>query len=163
MANTPQGGGIRPPDYMREMAIGRVEDLMVQAMPWKRIIAILSDEGYTESEQTAKGWRQEVQRRWAAEDAEARPARKDLWRARLEALYNELLAKASVAAGHVQAMLYGEAIKIAKVSIVMDGLTQPIARATDGTVPVAAMSPLERERKIAELLAKREAARAAGN
>lgn len=158
-------GGIRPPDYLHEMAIARVEDLMVQALPWKRVLAILSTEGYTESPETARNWRREVHRRWAAEDAEMRPARKDLWRARLEALYADLLDRASLAAGHVQAMLFAEAIKVAKVSIVMDGLTQPVVAAADGKASVLSMSPLDREREIAALLAKREAAmaRAGGN
>src|SRR5438132_4443841 len=95
--------GKRPPNYLYEMAIGRVEDLMRQAIKWPRILAILSDEGYTESEDTAKNWRTEVCRRWAVEDAVMRPARKDLWRARLEDLYCTLLERAATMNGYAQA------------------------------------------------------------
>lgn len=159
MQSTAQGGGIRPPDYEYELAISRTEDLMVQAFPWKRIVAMLSEEGYTESEETARKWRREVLRRWAAEDAEMRPARKDLWRARLDAQYRTLLEKAAeVKSEYAFAMLHAEATRIAKVAIVMDGLTAPVVVKHEGQIDVAAMSPMEREREIAALLAKREAA-----
>lgn len=163
MATTPQGGGIRPPDYLYEMAISRVEDLMVQAIPWKQIVAILSSENYTESADTARNWRNEVMRRWRAEDEVTRPARKDLWRARLDHLFGDLLERARSSAGASQALLFGEAIRVAKIAIVMDGLTQPAVARNDDSLAVAGMSPLEREKKIGELLAKREAARAGGN
>lgn len=162
MADDKERGGIRPPNYIYEMAISRVEDLMVQAVSWRRIVAILSDEGYTESEDTAKNWRAEVNRRWTAEDAVLRPARKDQWRARLEHLYSDLLMRAGMSTGGAQALLFSEVIKVAKLSIVLDGVHSPtVIRHEGNAVPVEAMSPLEREREIAELLAKREAARAA--
>lgn len=156
----PRKGGIRPPDYVYEMAIGRTEDLMVQAYNWRDIFARLVSEGYTDSEDTAKEWRKEVARRWAAEDAEQRPARKDVWRSRLEKLYRELLEKADSPkmSSTAAAILYGEAIKVAKIAIVMDGLTAPVKIEHSGSVDVHAMGPLEREKEIAELLAKREAA-----
>ncbi len=157
-----QGGGIRPPDYLYEHAINRVEDLMVQAIPWPRIMAILFDEGLTESQDTAKKWRTEVMRRWAAEDATTRPARKDLWRARLERLYNTLLDQGNEAPlGYAKTQLYAEAIKVAKLSILLDGAHAPIAAAKEGNVDVAAMTPTERAAEIDRLLAKREAAQRA--
>lgn len=155
-------GGARPPDYIYEMAISRVEDLMVQSMPWKRIVAILSAEGFTESEHTAKNWRKEVMRRWAAEESELRPARKDQWRARLEHLYNRLLEQAEAAPmGFAKTQLYAEAIRVAKVAIVMDGVASPIVHKHEGSLDVASMSPMERDAEIAKLLAKREAAQRA--
>lgn len=135
---------------------------MLQAYKPREIYAKLYDEGYTDSEETARKWRGEVQRRWAAEDAEARPARKDAWRLRMDALYRSLLEKADRAKSEFAAAQYiGEAIKVAKLAIVMDGLHQPIKIEHSGSVEVMAMTPLEREKEIAELLAKREAARKA--
>lgn len=162
MANDeqPKRGGIRPPDYVYEMNIGRTEDLMLQAYSWRDIFARLVTEGLTDSEDTAKNWRAEVMRRWAVEDAEMRPARKDAWRARLEKLYRELLEKAAdpKQSSTAMAILYGEAIKVMKIAIVMDGLTAPVKVEHSGRVDVQAMGPLEREKEIAALLAKREAA-----
>lgn len=155
---TRQGGGTRAPDYLYEMALSRTEDLMVQALPWKRIVAILSEEGYTDSPDTAKNWRREVQRRWSIEDAEMRPARKDQWRARLEKLYADILERAEGAQGYAQAAMYGEAIKVAKLSIVMDGVQAPVVVKHEGHIDVAAMAPHEREAEIQRLLAKRTAA-----
>lgn len=160
MGNDERKGGIRPPDYVYEMAIGRTEDLMVQAYSWRDIVAKLIAEEYTDSEETAKNWRAEVVRRWAAEDAEMRPARKDAWRARLEKLYRELLAKAEdgKTSSTAAAIMYAEAIKVAKIAIVMDGLTAPVKIEHSGRVDVQAMGPLEREKEIQALLEKRNAA-----
>lgn len=158
MADTSKPGGIRPPDYVYNLAIQRVEDLMVQHVPWAQIVAKLVDEGYTESEETAKNWRREVMRRWAAEDAELRPARKDQWRARLEAMQIEVLGKARAASGRVQAVLYAEWRQLAKLSIIMDGVQAPITIKHEGKVDVQNMTPYEREAEIRDLIAKREAA-----
>lgn len=156
-------GGIRPPDYVYEMALARVEDLMVQAFTPRDIVAKMIAEEYTDSADTVRAWRTEVARRWSLEDAEMRPARKDLWRSRLEKLYRELLEKAAAPkqSSTAAAILYGEAIKVAKIAIVMDGLTAPVKIEHSGTVDVQAMGPLEREKEIELLLAKRNAAKPA--
>lgn len=146
------------PAYLYEMALGRLEDLMRQAYPWSRIVATMSHEGFTDSDSTLKNWRQEVMRRWALEDVETRPARKDLWRARLESMYRNLLEKAEQATGYPQAALFSEAIKVAKLSIALDGAAAPIVVRHEGRLDIAAMSPQERETEIAQLLAKRNAA-----
>lgn len=152
-------GGIRMSEYQYELALSRVEDLMVQAFAPKMITAVVISEGFTDSPATVKTWRNAVQRRWAAEELEMRPARKDLWRTRLEAQYHALLEKA----GHCKsefafAALHAEATKVAKVAIVLDGLTLPSIVAGDGKPDPTAMSPVEREREIADLLVKRQAA-----
>lgn len=162
MADAPRGGD-RPPAYIYEMALARIEDLMRQAMPWSKVIATMSTEGYTDSEGTMRTWRREVMRRWAAEEAELRPARKDLWRARLEGIYNGLLERVEAATGYTQAALYGELIKLSKLAIQLDGAQAPVVVRHEGRVDVAAMTPPEREREIAELIAKRNAALAAAN
>lgn len=153
-----KGGGIRPPDYVYEMALGRIEELMLQAYSWREIFAKLVTEGFTESEETARNWRREIMRRWKAEDDEMRPAYKDRWRARLETMFRTLCQEAAEADGHAKAILYGEAIKVAKLSIVMDGVQAPVVVQHEGRVDVAAMTPAERQNEIAALLAKREAA-----
>lgn len=158
-----ESGGIRRTEYEYEMTLSRVEDLMVQAYPWKQIVAIIISEGYTDSEKSVRNWRAEVMRRWATEEQEMRPARKDLWRARLDLQYRAVLERAAKAqSDHAFSMLHAEATRIAKVAIDMDGLTSSIAIHHE-SVDISAMSPLEREREIAALLAKREAARAGGN
>lgn len=152
------------PDYLAEIGISRVEDLMVQAVAWNRIVAILSAENLTEDRDRASAWRREVFRRWQEEDKELRPARKDMWRARLDALYGDLLKKADLASGATQAMLYAEVTKVAKLAIAVDGIGgQQVPRRDGAHVDPAALSPIEREREIKELLAKREAAKKVGN
>ncbi|HSR79071.1 MAG TPA: hypothetical protein VLN57_21035 [Xanthobacteraceae bacterium] len=156
----------RPPDYIHALALTRLEEMMIAARPWSSIVRTLTDEKFLENhsdpEQTAVRWRQAVQQRWRTEDVEMRPARKDLWRARLENLYGQLLEQALAAKSEFARSLYfGEAIKIAKLSIDLDGLSAPIAVRHEGRLDVAAMSPSEREAEIKMLLAKREAARAA--
>jgi hypothetical protein len=152
-------GGIRSTAYEYELAIARTEDLMVQAMSPKDIVATLITEGYTDSPDTVKKWRQEVQRRWANEEQAMRPARKDLWRARLESQYHAVLKRAAATKSDIAfSMLYTEATRIAKLSIVMDGLQAPVTIRSDGLIDPAAMSPPEREREIVALLARREAA-----
>ena len=154
-------GGIRPPDYLREMHLSRVEDLMVQAIPWPRIVAILADEGITDSDDTAKKWRQEITRRWATEDAAMRGARKDLWRARLEKQYSDVLERArATKSDHAFSMLHAEATRIAKVAIVLDGLTQPVTDTGDGRPDPASMSPADRAREIDKLLERKRASEA---
>lgn len=157
-------GGIRLPNYQYELAIGRLEDLMVQAVPWTRIVAILSEEGYTESAATAAAWRREVMARWAAEDSETRPARRDLWRQRLERLYQDLLERARMMdPGHVQVMMFGEAAKVAKLAVAVEGIASMTHRHEHtGKVPASAMAPIDRERELNALLGKREQIRAKG-
>lgn len=148
------------PGYMRTLALDRVEDLMVQAMPWRTIVAMVIIEGYTDSSDTVRNWRREVEKRWAEDDAASRPARKDLWRARLEHLYGDLLLRAQKSAGHPQVMLFAESIKVAKLLVDLDGVTAPIMARADG-IPIEAMTPLEREIEIKRLLAAKDAAIAA--
>lgn len=162
MSDDTRTGGQRPPTYLYEMAISRTEDLMVQAMSPRDLVATLISEGYTDSEETVRKWRREVMRRWAAEDVEMRPARKDTWRARLEAQYHALLEKAKTCKSEFAfSQLHAEATRIAKVAIVMDGLTAPVTTRADGYIDPAALAPHEREREIAALIAKRDAAIAA--
>lgn len=164
----PPTGGIRPPDYIRAMALARVEDLMLQAYTPREIFAKLVDEGFTESEDTAKKWRIEIQKRWAIEDAEARPARKDTWRNRIETQYRKLLAWAETTKSELaRAAFMAEATKLTKLALIMDGLTAPVKIEHSGTVDVNALQPHERDSEIEALLRKREdarqaAARAAG-
>lgn len=153
------GGGNRPPDYLYYTALNRIEDLMIQCYAWKDIFAKLVDEGFTESEDTAKRWRKEVQRRWAAEDAENRPARKDAWRTRIEEQYRKLLEHAAGTKSELaRAAYYAEATKLTKLALIMDGLTAPVIVAHTHNADPMALQPHERETRIDELLKKREAA-----
>lgn len=152
-------GGIRPPDYIHAMALARVEDLMLQGYSPRDIFARLFDEQYTESEETAAAWRQAVQRKWAAEDAEMRPAYKDRWRARIEKQLRRLNERAeNTKSDLAAAAFYSEATKLMKLGIIVDGAQAPVQVQHTGSVDVAAMSPRDREAEIAELMAKRDAA-----
>jgi len=147
-----------PPAYVTRNNIARVEDLIVSGYAWDKILDILADEGRTESASTAHAWRNEVNRRWASEEQELRPARKDMMRARLEKLYLTAYkhatdeSKSAVA----RSMALAECTKIAKLSIALDGLAAPIAVRHEGVLDPASMTPAEREAEIKTLLAKRE-------
>lgn len=159
MADEPR---TRTPDYIRELGMGRLEELMVAAKPWSKIVAALTVEFPDQDEDAFKRWRSAVVKRWASEDAEMRPARKDLWRARLDDLYGSLLEQARDArSDYAKTLYFSEAVKVAKLAVDLDGLNAPIAIKHEGKLDVAAMTPAEREAEIAALLAKREAARAA--
>lgn len=136
---------------------------MLQAYSPREIYVKLHAEGYTESEDTAKQWRLAVQRRWAAEDAEQRPARKDAWRRRIETQYHRLLDAADATKSELaKAAFFAEATKLTKLALIMDGLTAPVRVEHSGSmIDPAALQPHERETRIDELLQKREAARAA--
>lgn len=166
MSESNTKGGVRLPDYLRDMALSRIEDLMIQAMPWKRIIAILSTEGLTESESTAKKWRAEIQRRWAEEEREVRPAHKNLRRAQAEERYRRMCERSDAAASanppdlRSCAMLEREATRLLGVLVALDGLALPVQAKPDERLGVASMAPHEREAEIAKLLAERAAAHA---
>lgn len=155
-------GGVRLPEYMREMALGRVEALMIEGYAPSMIAAKIIDEGLTDSTQTVKGWRLAVQKRWAAEDAELRPARKDLWRRRIECRYQAIIEKmATCKSEFAWAQMQAELTRLSKLGILLDGAHLPVVADSDGKLDPAAMAPKDREREIAELLARREAALAA--
>lgn len=137
---------------------------MVQAIPWAEIRAILIDEGHLSESSpvpgAAESWRREVQKRWNAEDAELRPARKDLWRARLEGQYRDVRKRAADCdSPAMYAMLNDSATKIAKLAIQLDGLQEPKRVTITGEVDVAELSPTERDKEIEALLDKRAAAK----
>lgn len=148
------------PEYVRRNAVDRVEELMVQAIPWAEIRQILIDEGHlselSPNPGPAESWRREVQKRWNAEDAELRPARKDLWRARLEGQYRDVRKRAADCdSPAMYAMLNDSATKIAKLAIQLDGLQEPKRVHVTGETDVADLSPRERQQEIDALLAKK--------
>lgn len=152
--------GKRPPEYIRMLALALVEDLMIQGYGPRAIYAKLVEHGYTESEETARDWRQLVQKRWAIEEAEERPARKEGWRARIMDRIRRLEAKAENTKSAIAAATYeSEITKLYKLGILVDGAHAPLKiEHSHSAMPVEAMSPIERERELAELLKRREAA-----
>lgn len=150
------------PEYLRKNAVDRTEELMVQGMPWSAITAILITEGHVAetNDRSAEAWRREVMKRWAAEDAELRPARKDLWRARLEGQYRDVRERAAECESPAMyAMLNDSATKIAKLAIQLDGLQEPKRVHVTGDVDVADLSPAERDKEIEALWERRAAAK----
>lgn len=155
-------GGIRLPDYQRDLALARVEALMIEGYAPTMIAAMVIAEGFTDSPATVKTWRLAVQKRWAAEDVELRPARKDLWRRRIEDRYQAIIVKMGTCKSEFAwAQMQAELTRLSKLGILLDGAHLPVATEADGKLDPAAMSPLEREREIAALLEKRQAALAA--
>lgn len=151
----------RVSDYEHTMRIGRVEDLMLQGYSRIKIVAICSAEDLTDSEATVGIWIKQVRDRWAAEDAEMRPAYKDLWRQRLDRQYCDAYRASVDEDGKPDktiagAMARSECTKIAKLAMALDGLAAPVVVRTDGAVDPAAMAPAERDREIRELLERRE-------
>ncbi len=156
-------GGLRMSGAERYLALALVEEMLLKGHRKAAILAELSEQGYTESDATTTDWMQEIYRRWAAEDVERRPARKDLWRARLEARYLMMMEDLSDPKMNMQginrAKLYDAMAKLELLAIKLDGLDAPIRVEHSGTVDIRAMAPDERRARIDELLAKRDAAR----
>lgn len=151
------------PDYFHFLGETRVEELMAEATPWAKIVKILAQEGLTQHRETAKEWRDKVLARWAQEEDEARPHRKNIWRARLEQLYYELHTKALATKNEAAAVkLFQVALQAADACIALDGVSSPIQVQHGGTVgvDVRAQLPIEREREIEALLERRRLAQA---
>ncbi len=137
--------GKRPPDAIYEMAIGFVEDLILQRVAWRTIVARCIEGGYTDSPATCVNWRQEVRRRWALADAEERPSRRDEHREMLRALYQVSYAAAD----------YRNCTRVAAQLMILDGLQVPETINITGAIAVQAMTPEQREAEIATLLKRR--------
>ncbi len=137
--------GKRPSDAIYEMAIGMVEDLLLQRLPWRQIVARLIEAGYARNEETPTKWRAEVRRRWALSDAEERPHRRDEHREMLRQLYHDAYVVQD----------YRCCEKIANQLMKLDGLNVPEVVKIEGSISVQAMAPQEREREIDALLARR--------
>ncbi len=138
--------GIRPPDVIYEMAIALVEDLILQRLKWPAIVARCIEAGFTQSAATCANWRAEVRRRWALQDAEERPSRRDEHREMLRQLYAVSFSSAD----------YRNCTRVAAQLMILDGLQVPETINVTGTVAVQAMSPEQREAEIATLLKRRD-------
>lgn len=154
--------GKRPPEYIRMMALALVEDLMIQGYGPSQIFAKVVERGYTESADTVRDWRQLIQKRWAVEESEERAARKEGWRLRIMQRIIRLEQKAELATSQLAAAaLQSEITKLYKLGILVDGAHAPsVLRVQHEGVPVEAMSPIERDREIAELLERKRIAEA---
>ena len=150
------------PDALRFLALSRVEELLLQGYRPQQILDECKE--YTESIRTIYAWCEEIYRRWAEEDQKQRPARRDLWRARLEARYRMMLEDLAdptmKMTGINRAKLYDAMAKLELLAIKLDGLDAPIRIEHSGAIDVRAMSPEQRRERIDELLARRERAKA---
>lgn len=156
-------GGIRMNSAVRYMALQLVEQMLIKGHRNAAILAECAEQGYTESANTLQNWILEIHARWASDDAVRRPARKDLWRARLEARYLMMLEDLDDPKMNMQginrAKLYDSMAKLELLAIKLDGLDAPIRVEHSGTVDIRSMAPDERTKRIEELLAKREQAK----
>lgn len=148
MADSSYPHGKRPSDALYEMALAEVEDLILQRIPWPQIVARAISGGLCTSEETVKNWRKEIRRRWAEQDAEEKPNRRDEHREMLRSLYGISFKTAD----------YRNCEKIARQLMILDGLHVPIQVNHTGSIDIAAMSPQQRQAEIDELLKRREAA-----
>ena len=141
--------GVRPSDAVYEMALATLEDMLLQRIAWPRIVARLIEGGYTTSEHTIKDWRKEIRRRWAVQDAEEKPHRRDEHRELLKTLYHQSFATGD----------YRCAEKVARQLMILDGLNVPQQINLSGAVDVNAMTPQQRDAEIDQLLKKRQEAK----
>jgi hypothetical protein len=131
--------------------VARMESMLLQQIPWSEIVAEFIGTGAVTAESTLRDWRREIWQRWAADDADLRPHRRDVHREMLRALYHEALKDKA----------WGACERVLKQLMILDGLQTPDTLNINHThVPVEKMSPEEREREIAELIAKRNKAQA---
>lgn len=138
-----------PKGIIHELNRARMESMLLQQIPWSEIVAEFIGTGAANQESTLKTWRREIWQRWATDDAELRPHRRDVHREMLRALYHESLKDKAWAVCE----------KVLKQLMIIDGLQTPDTLNVNHThVPVEKMSPEEREREIAALVAKRERA-----
>lgn len=153
----------RAPDHVYRANLARLESLIVEGYSIEQCIEIMIEDGRTESEATVRAWRAEVFARWAKEDVELRPARRDMMRQQLMMLFRSnyqasLDTQGKPGTTMAAVLSRAECTKIAKLSCQLDGLLAPTVVKVDGAVDPLAMSPSERRAEIDELLAKREAA-----
>lgn len=148
MSDTERKRGVRPADAVYEMALATLEDLLLQRVAWPKIVAQLIEGGYSTSEETIKDWRKEIRRRWAIQDAEEKPHRRDEHREMLRQLYQVCFATGD----------YRCAEKVARQLMLLDGLHTPIQINHTGSLSIEQMTPAQREAEIQALLKKREEA-----
>lgn len=140
-------GGKRP--SKRDPALlTAVERHMVLCVPTDESLGLLREEGFTCSLRTLERYRKAVRDRWQQEEVELRPERRAELRAMVRSGYR----------GAVEAGQYFAAAKFAALLAKMDGLEAPVRVELDAVVSVAALSPVQRQREIAGLLARREIA-----
>jgi len=156
----PKGG---TPAHVHRAHLARLESLIVEGYNLEQCTTIMIEEGHTESESTVAGWRGQVFARWAKEDVELRPARRDIMRQQLAMLFRSNYQASLDIDGKpgttMNAVLSrAECTKIAKLSCQLDGLLAPTVIKVDGAVDPLSMSPSERRAEIDALLEKREAA-----
>lgn len=163
MADEPQKRPGRSPDHVYRANLARLESLIVEGYTTEQCIEIMIQDGRTDNENTVRRWRADVFARWAKEDQELRPARRDMMRQQLAMLFRtnyqaSLDIDGRPATTMAATMARAECTKIAKLSCQLDGLLAPtVVKVTDAVDPLS-MSPAERRAEIDELLAKREAA-----
>lgn len=161
-------GGFRLPEALRELALSKVEECVLKGMRSTEILPIMAELGATESLRTVADWVSEVRRRLAESDVEMRDFRRNLRRAQQESRYRMVLADLeeartlapSAAKTMAIAMLHRSAAACEQLLMKIDALEGPIKMELSGVIDVRAMSPDQRQQRIAELLAKREAAMA---
>lgn len=160
-------GGVRLPEYLRELALAKIEECMLKGMRRQAILAEMAELGATESMRTVDDWIAEVRTRLIEADVEMRDFRRNMRRAQMDARYQMALADLaeartlppSASKAMAMAMLHRAVTSCEQLLMKIDGLEGPIKIEHSGTIDVRAMSPDQRRERIEELIAKRAASK----
>jgi hypothetical protein len=143
---------------VREVRMGVLEDLLVQLMPWEDIVAILGEpppRGFGLTEELLESWARVIRQRWRAEADATRAVLKAEHRARVGAVFRRAYQRDNTMADKV-------ALDAEKVLAQIDGVLLPgQVVVNNNTLNIAALTPMQRQQEIDQLLEKRRAALAA--
>ena len=101
------------------------------------------------SERTIQRYLKQIRDRWATEEVELRPKRREMLRQKLQATFLKAYAEGGPS--------LGAAVRCLQVEAKMDGLEAPTRVEVSGQIDVLAMSPMERTQRIEQLWAMRQA------
>lgn len=139
--------GVRCTEAEHAMRLRILEEMMASCVPWQAIVEDLTQR-FDVGQPTIHKWSKEIRDRWEVEEAELRPQRKAMYRARLDALYSRAWRQGDL----------DICVKVAKLHGDLDGLNAPIRVQHSGVVEVAALTPDQRRKEIEALLERRRLA-----
>ena len=126
-----------------------VERQMVMGLTVPECLSEIEDDGELRcTERTLKRYRADIRQRWDTEEVELRPQRRAEFRAMVRFGFRDSIASRQ----HIAAAQF------AKILAKLDGLEAPARLDINIGISVRAMTPMQREAEIMELLAKRREA-----
>ena len=122
-----------------------IEDALVDGLSLPQLMALVGKLGFSESERTVQRYMARIRKRWAEESAKERPELRAEHRARCLRAFHQARSN-----GDLRAASSFEVI-LAKI----DGVFEPVRIEVSGRIAVAALSPMERQHEINELLRRK--------